>query len=85
MMNATNSGTSCLRLVGNDRDFDPANRVYERRLANVGSTNKGYKSATHSYRVVRNTTRGAKKNLYHIIQSPMFRWSPIPIARPDTL
>ena len=61
MMNATNSGTSCLRLVGNDRDFDPANRVYERRLANVGSTNKGYKSATHSYRVVTNTTVGAKK------------------------
>ena len=85
MMNATNSGTSCLRLVGNDRDFDPANRVYERRLANVGSTNKGYKSATHSYRVVTNATCSAKKNSQHKIQSSMFRWSPIPVARPDTL
>ena len=72
MMNATNSGTSCLRLVGNDRDFDPADRVYERRLANVGSTNKGYKSATHSYRVVTNTTDCAKKNSERTFQSAVF-------------
>ena len=84
-MDSTNSGASGLWFIGNDRDLDPANCVYERRLANVGSTNKGYKSATHSYRVVTNTTRSAKKNLYHKIQSPIFRWSPIPVARPDTL
>ena len=61
MMNATDPSSSGLRLIGNNRDLDPADCVYERRLANVGSTNKGYKSAAHSYRVVTNTTVGAKK------------------------
>ena len=84
-MNATNSGARCLRLIRNDRDLDPANCIYKRRLANVGSTNKGHKSATHSYRVVTNPTSSAKKNSHHELQSPMFRWSPILVARPDTL
>ncbi len=72
MMNATNSGTSGLWFIGNDRDLDPANCVYERRLANVGSTNKGYKSAAHSYRVVTNATDCAKKNSERTFQSAVF-------------
>ena len=84
-MDAANSGARGLRLIRDDRDLDPANCVYKSRLANVGSTNKGHKSATHSYRVVTNTTRGAKKNSPHKIQSPKFRWSPILVSRPDTL
>lgn len=85
MMDSTNSGARGLWLIRNDRDLDSTYRVYKRRLADVGPTNKGYKSATHSYRVVTNATRGAKKNSQHKIQSPMFRWSPIPATRPDTL
>ena len=85
MMDSTNSGASGLWLIRNDGDLDSTYRVYERRLADVGPTNKGYKSATHSYRVVTNATCRAKKNSQHKIQSPMFRWSPIPVARPDTL
>ena len=84
-MNAANSRTSGLWLIGNDRDFDPANCVYERRLANVGSTNKGYKSAAHSYRVVTNALDGAKKNFDRTNQSATFRRSPILITRPDTI
>ena len=84
-MDSTNSGACCLWLIRNNGDLDSTYRVYKRRFADVGPTNKGYKSATHSYRVVTNTTRSAKKYLYHKIQSPMFRWSPIPVARPDTL
>ena len=84
-MDSTNSGASGLWLIRNDGDLDSTYRVYERRLADVGPTNKGYKSATHSYRVVTNATCSAKKNSQHKIQSSMFRWSPIPVARPDTL
>ena len=84
-MDSTNSGPRGLRLIGNDGDLDSTDRVYKGRLADVGSTNKGHKSATHSYRVVTNTTRSAKKNLQHKNQSPMFQWSPILVARPDTL
>ena len=84
-MDSTNSGARCLWLIRNNGDLDSTYRVYKRRLADVGSANKGYKSATHSYRVVTNATRSAKKNSQHKIQSPMFRWSPIPVARPDTL
>ena len=62
MMNATDPSSSGLRLIGNNRDLDPADCVYERRLANVGSTNKGYKSPMNSYRLLKNTTHGAKKN-----------------------
>jgi hypothetical protein len=71
-VNAANSRTSGLWLVGNNRDFDPANCVYERRLANIGSTNKGYKSAAHSYRVVTNATDCAKKNSERRFQSAVF-------------
>ena len=85
MMDSTNSGARCLWLIRNDGDLDSTYRVYKRRLADVGPTNKGYKSATHSYRVVTNATRSAKKNLHHKIQTPMLRWSPIQVARPDTL
>ena len=84
-MDSTNSGACCLWLIGNNGDLDSTYRVYKRRFADVGPTNKGYKSATHSYRVVTNATCSAKKNSQHKIQSPMFRWSPIPAARPDTL
>ena len=84
-MDSTNSGTRGLRLVRNDGDLDSADRVYKRRLANVGSTNKSHKSATHSYRVVTNMTRGAKKNLNDTIRSTMHRRSPNLITRPDTL
>ena len=85
MVNTPNSSTSGLRFIGNDRDLDPANCIYERRLANVGSTNKGYKSAAHSYRVVTNVTDCAKKNFAHTFQSALFLRSPIHIARPATL
>ena len=71
-MDSTNSGARGLGLIRNDGDLDPANCVYERRLANVGSTNKGYKSAAHSYRVVTNATDCAKKNSERKFQSAVF-------------
>ena len=84
-MDSANSGTCSLRLVRNDGDLDSADRVYERRLANVGPANKGHKSATHSYRVVTNATQGAKKNLNDKILLAMHQRSPHLITRPDTL
>jgi hypothetical protein len=62
VMDTANSGACRLWLIRHNRDLDAADCVYERRLSNVGSANKGYKSATHSYRVVTNTTHSAKKN-----------------------
>ena len=67
-MDSTNSGARCLWLIRNDGDLDSTYRVYKRRLADIGPTNKGYKSATHSYRVVTNATRSAKKNSLHKIR-----------------
>ena len=72
MMDSTNSGAGGLRLIRNDGDLDSTNRVYKRGLANVGSTNKGYKSAAHSYRVVTNATDCAKKNSERKFQSAVF-------------
>ena len=71
-MDATDSRACRLRFIGNNRDLDPTNCVHERRLANVGSTNKGYKSAAHTYTVVTNVTDSAKKNFDHTFQSAMF-------------
>lgn len=85
MMDSTNSGARGLRLIRNDGDLDSADRVYKGGLADVGPANKGHKSATHSYRVVTNTTCGAKKNLNDKILSTMDRRSPNLISLPDTL
>ena len=85
VMDSANSSSGGLRLIRDNRYFDATNCIYEGRLTCVGSTNKGYKSAAHSYRVVTNIADCAKKNFDHADEPLEIFWSPFHFARPAKL